>query len=284
MAKNKEDFVQEEEMNMAAPTADEAATEAKDTRVFQNDEGQEVSKSEFIREQFTKHNLSRKEISEQFDINYRTVYGATVNMTNDAEPATRGRSASNAKILVTGSGDVVSEIEGTLHINNVATEGSLSEIEASEVDRNEWIKDQVENGKSRGDVAAALGLSYGVVYSLTKEVAGASQRHEVELDGQMVSRSEYIRAKYDNGNGLTKAEIAKELGVEYPVVWSALKSLKTEEEKYSEAIDKVAKFADQVEDVETFNSLIEQLRGLEFKAEEVTEEATEAESVYSEEA
>lgn len=280
---NKEEFVNEEmEMNTQAPEADEAATEAKDTRVWTLADGSEVSKSEFIREQFTENNLSRKEISEQFDINYRTVYGATVNMVNDAEPATRGRSASNAKIQVTEDGQVATEVEDTLHLNNVAVEGSINDLQLQEVDRNEWIKEQVEGGASRADVAAALGLSYGVIYSLTKDVAGASQRHEVELDGEMVSRSEYIRAKYDNGNGMTKAEIAKELGVDYPVVWSALKSLKTDEEKLNDAIDKVAKFSEQMDDQAGFESLLEALRGHEFKAEE--EEAATEESVYSEEA
>lgn len=269
-----------EEVNVTAPGADEAAAEAKDTRVWTLADGSEVSKSEFIREQFTLNNLSRKQISEDFDINYRTVYGATVNMVNEAEPATRGRSASNAKIQVTAEGQVATEIEGVLHLNNVAVEGSLADTATEDVDRNDWIKEQVEGGASRGDVAGALGLSYGVVYSLTKDVAGASQRHEVELNGEMVSRSEYIRAKFDNGNGMSKADIAKELGVDYPVVWSALKSLKSEDEKYAESIDKVIKFEGQVEDVDTFNALIAELKGLALKQVEVTADASE-ESPYA---
>lgn len=273
------DFLGEnEEMNVTAPGADEAANEAKDTRVWKLEDGTEVSKSEFIREQFTQNNLSRKDISEQFEINYRTVYGATVNMVNEAEPATRGRSASNAKIAVTADGQVATEIEGVLHLNNIAHEGSLADIETSDVDRNDWIKEQVEGGTSRGDVAAALGLSYGVVYSLTKEVAGASTRHEVELNGEMVSRSEYIRAKF--AEGMTKADIAKELGVDYPVVWSALKSLKSEEDKYAEAIEKVAKFGEQLEDQDAFNTLLDQLKALAFKQEEAPVEAEDA-SVYA---
>lgn len=278
---NNNDFLngEEQEMNVTAPGADEAATEAKDTRVWTLADGTEVSKSEFIRDQFTNNNLSRKEISEQFDINYRTVYGATVNMVNEAEPATRGRSASNAKIQVTADGQVATEVEGVLHLNNVAVEGSLAETETTDTDRNDWIKEQVEGGTSRGDVAAALGLSYGVVYSLTKDVAGASQRHEVELNGEMVSRSEYIRAKF--ADGMSKADIAKELGVDYPVVWSALKSLKSDEDKYAEAIDKVTKFGDQVEDRETFDALIAQLQGLSFKQEE---EASSDDSVYADDA
>lgn len=276
---NEQEFLSGEEMNTAAPTAEEAATEAKDTRVWTNEEGQEVSKSEFIREQFTKHNLSRKEISEKFDINYRTVYGATVNMENDAEPASRGRAAANQKINVTADGQVVTVVEDTTHVDNVAvSDEEAAELETTEVDRNTWIKEQVEAGVSRGDVASKLGLSYGVVYGLTKEIAGASQRHEMEYDGELVSRSEYIRRRHTI-DGLSKSEIAKELEVDYPVVWSALKSLKSDEEKYTDAVDKLAKFAEQVEDADTFNALLEQLKGLALKqAEEASDESVYADA------
>jgi DNA-binding CsgD family transcriptional regulator len=271
-----EEMEAQDQFNGEAPTADEAATEAKDVRVWTNAEGQEVSKSEFIREQFTKHNLGRKEISESFDINYRTVYGATVNMVNEAEPATRGRSASNQKIAVTTEGHVVTVIEGTIHVDNIAVsdeEGAA--LVTSEVDRNTWIKEQVEAGKSRGDVANALGLSYGVVYSLTKEVEGASQRHEIEYNGEVLSRSEYIRRRF--AEGIAKAEIAKELGVDYPVVWSALKSLKSEADKFTDAVEKLSKFADKFDEAQAavFASLIEQLNDLEVKVEVKPEAAEE---------
>ncbi|MNC00764.1 hypothetical protein D3C75_480980 [compost metagenome] len=242
-----------------------------------------MSKSEFIREQFTKNNLGRKEISEKFDINYRTVYGATVNLTNDAEPSTRGRSASVSKINVTADGHVVSHGKAedgseTLLIDNevVVLEEGQTAPETTEVDRNTWIKERVAAGVSRGDVAKVLGLSYGVVYSLTKDGEGGSQRHELEWtkeDGEKetISRSEYIRRRF--AQGVERSEIAKELGVDYPVVWSALKSLKPESEKYAEAIDKLSKFAEALENADLFKSLIEQLKGFTFKPEEVPAEA-----------
>lgn len=262
---SQEDFASgQETMDTTAPTPEEAANEAKDTRVWHNAAGEEVSKSEFIREQFTVHNLSRKEISEKFDINYRTVYGATVNMVNEAEPSSRGRSAVNQKINVTADGHVVTVIEGVTHVDNAAvSDEEAAGLTTTEADRNTWIKEQVEGGKSRGDVATALGLSYGVVYGLTKDVEGASQRHEMEYNGETVSRSEYIRRRF--ADGVSKSDIAKELGVDYPVVWSALKSLKSEADKFADALDKVAKFEDKMEDVETFKSLIEQLKGLAIK-------------------
>lgn len=276
---NEQDFLTGAEFEGTAPTAAEAASEAKDTRVWELEDGTVVSKSEFIREQFTVHNLSRKEISEKFDINYRTVYGATVNMVNDAEPATRGRAATNQKIKVTVDGQVLSIIENTYHLNNEAiSDEEAAELETTEVDRNTWIKEQVEAGVSRGDVAGKLGLSYGVVYGLTKEVEGVSQRHEINYNGEVVSRSEAIRRMH--ADGMEKSAIAKELGVDYPVVWSALKSLKSDQDKFTDAVEKLAKYADKVEDADTFNTLLEELKGLAFKAEAPAE--AEAESVYAE--
>lgn len=279
MTNTNEQFEVNEEMEFTgAPSQEEAAVEAKDDRVWTNDAGEEVSKSEFIRIQFTENNLSRKEISEQFDINYRTVYGATVNMVNDAEPATRGRAAANHKINIDGEGNVITVVEGVTHINGEASE--LTDVETMEVDRNEFIKEQVAAGKSRGDVAKALGLSYGVVYGLTKEVAGASQRHEVEYNGETVSRSEAIRRMF--ADGISKADIAKELGVDYPVVWSALKSLKSEQEKFQDAVDRLAKFGEFTVDAEAFAAALEGLKDFEFKTEEAEEEVAADASVYAE--
>lgn len=267
---NREDFLagEEQEFDGQAPDVSEAAAEAKDNRVWTLEDGTEVSKSEFIRHQFTVYNKSRKEIAEEFGINYRTVYGATVNMVNDAEPASRGRTAANHKITVDGEGNVITVIEGITHVNGEAIEGEF-EGETIEVSRNEWIREQVEGGKSRGEVAKALGVSYGVVYGLTKDVAGASQRHEVEYKGETVSRSEAIRRMF--ADGMAKAEIAKELGVDYPVVWSALKALKSEQEKFADAVERLRKFADHVVDPEGFTAALDALLEVEFKSEEAEE-------------
>lgn len=283
---SEEQFVQEEEFDGAAPSQEEAAAAARDTRVWRLDDGTEVSMSEFIRERFVKDNMSRKEIAEKFNINYRTVYGATVNMVNDAEPAGRGRAAANHKIKVTENGDVVTVIEGVTHVNNVAvSDEEAAELETTEVDRNEWIRQQVESGVSRGEVAKKLGLSYGVVYNVTKDIKGASQRHMIEYQGETMSRSEYIRRRFQEG--VPKSEIAKELGVDYPVVWSALKTLKSETEKYQDALKRLEKFAEKMVDPETFNSLLDQMKALEViepENEKEEEEAEETEDVYADEA
>lgn len=264
------------EMNTEMPAEEVAEAKAKDKKTWLDDEGNEISMSQFIREQFTKHNLSRKEISQKYDINYRTVYGATVNMENDAEPSSRGRGVVNPKINVTADGQVLTaqEVDGVEHyfLNNVAVEEGAVIPETTEVDRNTWIREQVAAGVSRGDVAKALDLSYGVVYGLTKDAAGNRAKHEVELpDGTKVSRSEYIRMRV--AEGVSKSNVAKELGVEYSVVWQATKKEKTDAEKFHEAIANLKKFEGKVTDEAGFAEIIGLLEDIEIKNTEV--EATE---------
>jgi transposase len=242
--------------------------EPKDERKWLNAEGQEVSKSAFIREQFTVNNLSRKEISDKYQIPYRTVYGATVNMANEAEPASRGRGIVNPKIQVTVDNKVLLEENGKYFLNGEEiTAEQASTIETVETDRNAWIKSQVDAGVNRGDVAKYLGLSYGVVYGLTKEAEGTRQKYEVELpDGSKMGRAEYIRKRIEEG--ASKADVAKELNVEYSVVWQATKKAKTTEEKFQDAIAVLEKFAGSVKDVTAFNDAIAVLKTLEIIVEE----------------
>lgn len=250
-------------MGTDAPVTD--ANEAADTRVWHDLEGNEVSKSAFIRDQFLKGNLSRKQISEQFEIPYRTVYGATVNMTNDAEPSTRGRGIVNSKIKVTGDNKVVIEENGKYLVNGEETDAAVVETMAlTEVDRNTWIKDQVAAGVNRGDIAKYLGLSYGVIYGLTKEAEGTRSKHEVELeDGTKVSRSEYIRQQVAAGK--SKADVAKELNVEYSVVWQATKEVKSLAEKFADAVAAVKKFAGDVVEATEFADAIATLEAVSIK-------------------
>lgn len=280
--------VEGEEVDTTLPEGAEATAVEK---VFEVD-GKEVTKSEFIRHQFLNNNLSRKEISEQFDIEYRTVYGATVNMTNDAAPTSRGRSASQAKIAVTEDNIVVTtqtkdmideatgEVTGegiVVYFNN-EEQPEGTEIPATvETDRNAWIKVQVDAGVDRADIAKALGLSYGVIYNITKGQAGTKEKIMMDYEGESVSRSEYIRRKF--AAGMSKADIAKELGVEYSVVWSATKAEKTEEEKYQDAVTKLAKFTADVEDAEAFNALLESLKAVTFKVEEEASEEVSEDAV-----
>ena len=251
-----------------------AGAEAVDDRKWFDTQGNEVSKSAFIREQFNVLNQSRKEIAEANDIPYRTVYGATVNMVNDAEPSTRGRGIVNSRIKVNAERQVLIESGEEYLLNGEPI--AASNVHASqytEVDRNTWIKEQVEAGVHRGDVAKYLGLSYGVVYGLTKEADGTRTKYEIEVDGVMVSRSEYIRQQIAAGK--TKAEVAKELNVEYSVIWQATKQAKSADERFKAAVEVLAKFKDSVVEATDFQSILDALGTITLKAEATeTEEAT----------
>lgn len=300
----------EMETNEGGEANTEIPAEAKKD-VFHLNNGEECSKSAFIREKFTVDNMSRKAIADKYDIPYRTVYGATVNMENEAEPTGRGRSASNPEIFVSADGDVltyeevkgeaaegeetpvlvkimINEEEVAAEIVSQEVEGTMqvqfaSEVEGEEgivvdftrVKRNDWIVEQVGAGVKRADVAKKLGLSYGVVYGATKELEGTKQVHEIEYNGEKMSRSEYIRKRY--AEGIKKADIAKELGVEYSVVWSATKVVKTDQEKYEEALEKLAKFAEKMDEATaaSFNAAVESMKAVKLKVEEDKSEETE---------
>lgn len=262
------------EVNTEVPVEGNAA-EATDTRKWFDGAGNEVSKSAFIREKFTQDNMSRKAISEKFDIPYRTVYGATVNMENEAEPAGRGRGVVNAKINVTVDNQVLLKENDKFYLNGeeISAEDAAN-IETTETDRNTWIKDQVTAGVNRGDVAKFLNLSYGVVYGLTKEEEGTRQKYEVEIDDpekpgekKLISRSEYIRMRV--ADGISKADVAKELGVEYSVVWQATKTAKTDAEKFQDAVQVLSKFVDKAVNPTKLAGIISKLATIEIKAEEV---------------
>lgn len=264
------DLMQEEMNANPAVGTDVPATDEKseDKRVWKDSEGNEVSMSQFIREQFTKNNKSRKAISDEFDINYRTVYGATVNMTNDAEPATRGRGIVNPKIHVTADNKVLgSKVVDGVTVNTLNGEDLAADAEVpetTEADRNTWIKEQVAAGVNRGDIAKFLDLSYGVIYGLTKDEEGSRQKYEVEYEDpethekKTMGRSEYIRKRV--ADGINKADIAKELNVEYSVVWQATKKDKSDAEKYDALVDSLAKMVDKMSDKVGFLTVVDSLK------------------------
>jgi transposase len=197
-------------------------------------------------------------------------------MENAAEPASRGRGLTFSKIKVNAEDQLVTEKDGIISIAGVQQPEGTAMPEVTEVDRNEWIKRQIAAGAERGAIAKMLDLSYGVIYGLTKETEGTRQKYEVEYEGKMISRSEYIRMRA--AQGINKSDIAKELGVEYSVVWQATKKLKTTEEKFVEAVKTLVKFMDVVETPEALAAIVKSLEEIKVKAESkdtITEEAEE---------
>lgn len=278
--------------NLAPEKVDGVSTELpvvqepKEKEVYELADGSTGSRAAFIREKFINDNMSRKEIAETYGFAYRVVYSATVNMTNDAEATTRGRAASNATIKVNAENQLVEvkDVDGAsvTFINGEAADVTYAEEDLTEKSRNEWIKEQVEAGVSRGDIAKILNLSYGVVYGLTKEAEGTRTAHTVELeDGTVMARAEYIRMRA--AEGVSRGDIAKELNVPYSVVWQATKTEKTAQEKYEDVIKSLEAFADKMDDKDAFDSAVAVLKDLTVKTAEQdevadAEAATEAEA------
>lgn len=251
-------------------------TEAKEKEVFELADGTTGSRAAFIREKFINENMSRKEIAETYGFAYRIVYSATVNMTNDAEATTRGRSASNVAITVNAENQLVEvkDVDGSkvTFVNGEAVDVTYDESDLIEKSRNEWIKEQVEAGVSRGDIAKILNLSYGVVYGLTKEAEGTRVAHTIELeDGTVVSRAEYIRMRA--AEGVSRGDIAKELNVPYSVVWQATKTEKTAQEKYEDLVKSLEAYADKMDDKDAFDAAVLVLKDLTVKSAEQDEVA-----------
>lgn len=265
---------------------EQVVTEAKEKETYELADGSMGSRAAFIREKFLQDNMSRKEIAEKFGFAYRVVYSATVNMTNEAEAPSRGRAASNAIITVNAENQLVEvkEVDGATvtFVNGEAVDHTYAEGELTEKSRNEWIKEQVDAGVSRGDIAKLLNLSYGVIYGLTKEAEGTRTAHVVELDdGTTMPRAEYIRKRA--AEGVSRGDIAKELDVPYSVVWQATKTEKSSQEKYEDALKALEAFADKMEDKETFADALSILKDLTVATAE-QEEVQEAEAAAAEEA
>ena len=268
------------ENEQVATDAPEVVKAPKERETYELADGSIGSRAAFIREKFVNDNMSRKQISEQYGFDYRVVYSATVNMHNNAEGDTRGRSAANAMIKVNADNQVVEvkEIDGAQVTfgNGEATDVTYEEDQLTDKLRNEWIQEAVAAGMSRGDVAKILDVSYGVVYGLTKDAEGTRQTYTITLeDGTEISRAAYIRRQA--AAGVSRGDIAKELGVPYSVVWQATKTEKSDQEKYEDAIKTLEHFAGKTSDEEAFADAIATLKAIQIpvKEAEATEEAVE---------
>ena len=261
-----------------ATDAPETVKAPKERETYELADGSIGSRAAFIREKFIDENMSRKQIAEEFGFDYRAVYSATVNMQNEAEGSSRGRSAVTAIIKVNADNQMVEvkEVDGAqvTFVNGEASDVTYTEDDLMDKSRNEWIQEVVTAGMSRGDVAKILDVSYGVVYGLTKDAEGTRQIHTVTLeDGTEIPRAEYIRRQADAG--VSRGDIAKELGVPYSVVWQATKTEKTEQEKFEEAIKAVENFIGKTDNEEALADAIATLKAIQIPVKEAVKEAAE---------
>jgi hypothetical protein len=171
------------------------------TEYLSDTTGKPISRSAYIRQEFMK-DKSRGQIAKELGCAYGIVYSATTNMENAVHKNTDGVSAARGVV-----------------IEHPVTKENIS--------RADYCREQVEAGRSRGDVAKELGVAYATVYAATKDlkVSGSAggARVVVEVDGEKKGRADYIRELFAEGK--TRREIANEIGCDYAVVWAATKTL-----------------------------------------------------------
>lgn len=196
----------------AAATASVTGTtegEASEAKEFTGDNGQLISRSAYIRQEFNK-NRTRGDIAKELAVAYGIVYSATANMENSHH---------------TNNGD------GT--VNRGAVVKVQTDDGEKTMSRADYARQEVGKGRSRGDVSKELGVAYATVYAATKDIevaggtAGGTARKlvEIEVDGvtKHVPRAQYIREEFKLGK--TRRQIADELHCDYAVVWAATKGM-----------------------------------------------------------
>ena len=181
-----------------------------EVKKFTLDDGTESSRSAYIRQEFNK-GRSRGDITKELEVPYYIVYSATANMFNEAHPEGGGRAFGGAR--------------GTM-VEHPETGAMVS--------RASLMREMVEAGTSRGEVAKQFEVPYATVYAATKEIkTGAEGTHGGKVmitdpeTGEEIARVDYIRAQFEAGK--SRREIANELSCDYAVVWAATKEKKEDE-------------------------------------------------------
>jgi len=175
--------------------------------------GQEASRAEYIRYLFKEKDMSRGEIAQELNVPYSTVYSATANMENSHHQV--GQSGGPSRKFV--------ELE-----------------DGTRMTRSEYIRKRVQEGVSRSEVAKELNVSYSVVWAATKGMDivsnGSSGAIVIEHPdtGEQVRRVDYIREAFFE-KGMTRREIANQIGCDYAVVWAATRPAKADEPAQDEA-------------------------------------------------
>ena len=190
--------------------------EVKEKILFDLDDGTQGSRSAFIRQEFLK-GRSRSEIAKELQVSYNIVFAATANM-------------DNGTVGSVGRKGALAIIDGEL-AEKLGVEPGTS--------RKDYILQRIKEGVTRKQIAEELGVSYGVIYGVTKALEGvkadrSGSRAMIEYpagSGEMRPRTELIRELYnqvdEEGNKLyTRRNIADLLRVDYNVVWQATKEVK----------------------------------------------------------
>jgi len=188
--------------------------EAKEPVQYFLDNGQECSRSAYIRQEFLK-NKSRSEIAKELDVSYNIVFSATANMFNEKHPeGATGRGSGGRSVIVEDPRD-----------------GQMKP-------RAQVMKELYAEGQTRAEIAKQFDVAYATVYGATKDVeppegSKAARTGRVMIThpetGEKVARVDFIREQYALGK--TRREIANMAGCDYTIVWMATKPVKEEGEE-----------------------------------------------------
>ncbi|MBT9167363.1 MAG: hypothetical protein DDT19_00692 [Syntrophomonadaceae bacterium] len=203
-------------MGKEKATKEEKATKKVRARVpgIVLDTGEEGSRSAYIRQEFLK-DRSRAELAAELNVPYYVVYSATTNMFNKVHPETVGR---------TGGG-----IRGVM----------IEDPETGEIiTRADAMRKMFAAGKTRTEIKEHFDSPYATVYAATKDMEspeGTSRGRramveDIENPGELIARTDLIRRLYNDGEGMTRREIADALKCDYSVVWATIKNTKDEED------------------------------------------------------
>ena len=221
---NKKEDVEQEVMEPEVLETEATPVKA-EKEMFVLDNGAEGSRSAFIRQEFKK-DRSRNEIAKELDVKYHIVYSATTNMFNSHHPEEgSGQSSRGAQVAKINSDMKFVDAEG-----NVVE----SPEEAAVASRADIMRDLFGQGITRSALKDYFSVPYATVYAATKDVEapegtvrGGKKMVAHPETGELVSRTEYIRELYQDGEGMTRKDIARHLTsitgdlVDYTTVWAA---------------------------------------------------------------
>ena len=121
-----------------------------------DDNNVELSRKEYVIREFCEKNRSRGDIAKELEISYQIVFSYTKNLQNSHHNEnTNGRS-----------------------------------IMINDVTRKEYVINEFNKNRSRGDIAKELGISYQIVFSYTKDLRNSKTDE----------RRERLSAKYEEFN------------------------------------------------------------------------------------
>ncbi len=181
-----------------------AEEKQEEKQVFKLADGTETpSRAAKIRDMFMEEKKTRSDIAKELEVLYSIVHSATANMDN-------GTVGQRGRVMV--------ELE-----------------DGKQIPRTDYIRQQLEEGRTRGDIAKELDIAYGTVYAASKGMdipGGGGGRKMIEVDGKEMARVDYIRQLFEEGKPRNDIadQITKMSGerCDYSTVWAATKVPKAE--------------------------------------------------------